>query len=150
MKKNINSKKEPCENLTIEQLNKKAQLWVSEIEFIDIEQEFLKELITEHIIGLCSTNNFKKAKLYLKGLEYEKNVAIDLKEQVNNHKVNLALLMENIFLKKEDSFRTIHKQLDLEINNYTQNFKYIKKEVFELILEVMKKEKQQNLLASNK
>ena len=72
MKRLIPKQKAPIFNNSIEYLHSKSQEWISEIEFIEIEQDFLKELLGEHIIGLCDTNNFAKAKLFLNGINHEK------------------------------------------------------------------------------
>jgi len=63
MERNQLTQKEKTTNfeITIERLHSKAQQWISEIEFIKIEQNFLKELLAEHIIGLCTTYNYAQA-----------------------------------------------------------------------------------------
>lgn len=147
MKRIIPKQKSPSFNNSVEYLHVKTQNWISEIEFIKVEQDFLKELLAEHIMGLCDTNNFTKGKLYLNGINHEAKLGKTLIESINEHKINLALLMENIYLKKENLFRDNHESLKIEVKNYIENFKYIKKQVFELILFIMKKEKQQKLLA---
>jgi len=147
MKHIIQKQKAPIFSNSIEYLHGKTQNWISEIEFIKIEQDFLKELLAEHIIGLCDTNNFSKAKLYLNGINHETILGETLIESIKEHQINLALLVENIYLKKENLFRENHEFLKNELKNYIDNFKYIKEQVFELILLIMKKEKQQKLLA---
>ncbi|MDF1516835.1 MAG: hypothetical protein RQ864_11660 [Lutibacter sp.] len=131
---------------SIERLHAKAQKWLSEIEFIKIEQNFLKELLSEHIIGLCKTNNYDQAKVLLKGIEHEAKLGSKLMESIKEHKINLALLLENIQLKNETKFRDNHRLLKVEVKNYIENFKYIKEQVFELVLMVMKNEKERKLL----
>jgi len=147
MKRVIPKQKTPIFNNSIEYLHSKTNYWISEIEFIRIEQDFLKELLTEHIMGLCDTNNFNKAKLLLNGINHETILGETLIESTKEHQINLALLVENIYLKKENLFRENHEFLKNELKNYIDNFKYIKEQVFELILLIMKKEKQQKLLA---
>jgi len=146
MKRLIPKQKAPSFNNSVEYLHSKTQFWISEIEFIKIEQNFLKELLAEHIIGLCDTNNFTKAKLLLNGINHEAILGETLIESIKEHKINLGLLIENIYLKKENIFRDNHELLKTELKNYIENFKYIKEEVFELILLIMKKEKQHKLL----
>ncbi|WP_299525034.1 hypothetical protein [uncultured Lutibacter sp.] len=146
--KHIIPKQKPLSfNNSIEHLHNKTHEWISEIEFIKVEQDFLKELLAEHIMGLCDTNNFSKGKLYLNGINHEAILGETLIESINDHKINLALLIENIYIKRENLFRDNHEFLKNEVQNYIENFKYIKKQVFELILFIMKKEKQQKLLA---
>ena len=147
MKRLIAKQKAPIFSNSIEHLHNKTKYWISEIEFIKIEQDFLKELLGEHVMGLCTSNNFKNAKLFLKVIYHEKILGEKLTKSIKEHQINLALLIENIYLKKEDSFRKDHEHLKIELINYIDNFKYIKEQVFELILHIMKKEKQQKLLA---
>lgn len=132
---------------SIEYLLKKNQIWISEIKFIKIEQNFLRELLTEHVLGLCETKKFNKAKLLLSGIEHENKLADVLIENIKEHKINLTLLIENIYLKREDAFRKNQEYLKIEVVNFIDNFRYIKEQVFELVLLVMKKNKQQKLLA---
>jgi hypothetical protein len=133
-------------NSSIEQLKKETKDWLSEIEFIKIEQNFLNELLTDHVIGLCETDNFNKAKLFINGVVHEIKLGTELKNSIKDHKMNLALLLENIYLKKENDFRKTHELLKIEVKNYIQNFKYIKEQVFELVLFIMKLDKKQKLL----
>jgi hypothetical protein len=148
MEKNQLTQKEEKSNLeiSIERLHAKAQQWISEIEFIKIEQNFLRELLSEHIIGLCETHNYDKAKMFLNGIEHEAKLGNKLIESIKENKINLALLLENIQLKNETKFRENHKLLKEEVKNYIENFKYIKEQVFELVLLIMKNEKERKLL----
>jgi hypothetical protein len=132
---------------SIGRLHTKAQQWISEVEFIKIEQNFLKELLSEHIIGICETHNYDSAKMFLNGIEHEAKLGNKLIESIKEHKINLALLIENIYLKNEDKFRDNHKLLKVEVKNYIENFKYMKEQVFELVLLVMKNEKKKKLLS---
>lgn len=147
MKKIIQKQDQPIFNNSIVNLQAKTKKWLSEIEFIKVEQEFLKELITDHIIGLCKTDNFSNAKLLLNGINHESKLGEILTASIKEHRINLALLIENIYLKREDDFRKDQKLLKNEVDNYIQNFRYIKEQVFELVLFIMKNEKQHKLLA---
>lgn len=146
MKRIIPKQKMPVFNNSIEYLLNKTKKWMSEIEFIKVEQDFLSELLSEHIVVLCTTHNFQKAKLLLSGLEHEKKLGNELLANIKDHNVNLSLLIENIYLKREDNFRKNHENLKSEVVNYLDNFKYLKEQVFDLVLLIMKKEKKQKLI----
>jgi hypothetical protein len=148
MKQIVPNQKALVFNNSIEHLLHKTKKWTSEIKFIQVEQEFLKELLSEHVLGLCKTHNFQKAKLFLNGLDHENKLGYELIKNIETHNINLALLIEHIYLKREDVFRKNHEYLKAEVNNYIENFKYLKEQVFELVLFIMKKEKQQRLLAN--
>jgi len=146
MRQVLHERKSIIFNCTIEHLQYKSQKWLTKINFTNTEQQFFEELLTEHIIGLCKNNDFKNAKLLLRGIDYEKKLSAKLIASINEHKINLALLIENIYLKKESVFRTNHEFLKLEVTKYIQNFKCIKKQVFALVLKIMKREKQKKLV----
>jgi len=146
MKRLIPTQRTPVFNNSVEHLHSKSQQWISEIEFIKIEQNFLKELLADHIIGLCTSNNFTNAKLLLNSIDNENEIGKKLIESIKEHKMNLALLIEHIYLKREDSFRKNHDYLKLDVKSYIENFKNIKEQVFEIILLIMKNEKQRKLL----
>ena len=145
MKKTNTTK--PYDELTIKQLYNNSKNWIKEIEFIQIEQDFFKELIIDHTMEICNSSNYSEAKFLLESIEHENELGEDLAHEVIEQRVNLALLLDNIYLKKEKEFRSKYDALSIEMSNYIENFKFIKKEVFKLILQVMKKEKQQRLLA---
>ncbi|MFA5297023.1 MAG: hypothetical protein WC389_02305 [Lutibacter sp.] len=134
--------------ISIGRLHTKTQQWISEIEFVKIEQNFLKELLAEYIIGLCTVENYTQAKLFLNGITHETKLGNKLMESFKEHKINLALLLENIQLKNENIFRNNHKLLKIEVSNYIENFKYIKEQVFELVLSIMKQEREKKLLSN--
>lgn len=142
MKSIIPTPKRPIFNNSKDYLLISTKKWTTEIEYINIEQAFYKEFFTEHIVDLCKSQNFQKAKLLLKGLEHENKLGNELLLSIKDHTVNLSLLIENIYLKREDNFRENHEFLKNEVINYIDNFKYLKEQVFDLVLQVMKKEKQ--------
>lgn len=148
MKRIIPKQRVPIFNNSIEHLLMRTKKWTSEINFIKIEQQFLKELLSEHIIGLCETHNFQKAKLLLNGLVHESKLGDELIKNINEQNINLSLLIENIYLKREDNFRKNQEYLKSEVNNYIENFNYLKEQVFDLVLFIMKKQKQKKLLVN--
>lgn len=139
--KNLSQQEKPTNfnNATIEQLLNKTKRWISKMEFIKLEQLFFKELMDKYIIKSCAPTNFKKAKLLLDAVNNEIVLGANLFESIEEHKVNLSLLIENIYLKKEATFRTKHGDLKNEILNYISNFNCIKEQLFEVGLLVLKK-----------
>ena len=146
-KANNHIKKRPFKS-SYENLFEKTQRWISEIDFITIEQDFLKELLSEYIIGICKAHNFEQAKLLLESISDEKTKGSLLKEAIVKHQINLSMLLEGVFISKEETCRKNNKNLKNEIANFINNFKFIKRQTFELILKIMKLEKQQKLLAN--
>jgi hypothetical protein len=123
----------------IEQLFNKTKKWISKMEFIKIEQVFYKELLKQYIIKSCAANNFNKAKLLLDAVNNEIILSEKLFKSIEEHKINLSLLIEKIYLKKEAKFRKKHGVLKSEIINYISNFNCIKEQIFEIGLLILKK-----------
>ncbi|MBP8792490.1 MAG: hypothetical protein KBH29_04870, partial [Lutibacter sp.] len=90
-------------------LHKKTQKWVSEIEFVKIEQEFLKELLSDHIIDFCNSHNLETAKMLLNEIDEETKLGSNLIESIHEQRLNLSLVSENIYVKKDLDFRSIQK-----------------------------------------
>lgn len=128
-------------------LHKKTQKWISEIEFVKIEQEFFKVLLSEHIIEFCNSQNLESAKKLLNEIEDESKLGDKLIHSIYDQRMNLSLVSENIYIKKDVDFRSIQKRIKTEFIAYRDKFKEIKSHVFELVLDAVKKEKQKRLLA---
>ena len=126
---------------TIEQLFNKTKRWISKMEFIKLEQTFFKELLNRYIIKSCAAKNFNKPKLLLDAVQNEIVLGNKLLQSIEEHKINLSLLIEHIYLKKEGEFRAQHRVLKSEIINYITSFNCIKEQIFEIGLLVLKKEK---------
>jgi hypothetical protein len=142
----IPKQKEPIIYNSFEYLHKKTQNWLLEISFIKTELIFLKELISQHVIAICKSNNFNDAKMYLTGIEHEILLNDKLIASIKKHAINLSLLTEGVYLTKQQEIRKKHTLLKVEVDNYIENLKYMKQQTFELILKVMKKNKSKKLL----
>lgn len=128
-------------------MHRKTQKWISEIEFVKVEQEFLKELLSEHIIEFCNSHNIETVKELLTKIEKENELGASLLKSIHDQRLVLSLVSENIYVKKEGNFRIIQNAIKNEFESYRVNFKKIKQEVFELVLQAIKKEKQKKLLS---
>jgi hypothetical protein len=146
MIKTIPKHKEPIIYNSFEFLHNKTENWLLEVYFIKKELLFLKELLAEHIIEICNSENFKEAKMYLSGVIHEINLNDILVKSIKEHAINLSLLMEGVYLSKEKQIRKDHTLLKIEFENYRENSKYMKQQIFELVLKVMKKNKCKKLL----
>jgi len=142
----IPKQKEPFIYNSFEYLHKKSQNWLLEINFIKTELVFLKELISDHVIAICKSDSFRNAKTLLTGIEHELNLNEELSKSIKSHSINLSLLVDGAYLAKQHEIRKNHTLLKNEVINYITNLKYLKKQVFELILNVMKINKSKKLL----
>ncbi|HKJ07346.1 MAG TPA: hypothetical protein VJ970_07775 [Flavobacteriaceae bacterium] len=117
-----------------------SKFWIDELEFLNLEQKFLYQILTKKIISNCNNEQFKKAKMYIECLKNEDKIGNELWLTSVENKSNLTLLLEGIQLSKEAEFKDLHKTLELNFNNFVENFRVLKKEIFDLVLQVFEED----------
>ena len=70
-------------------MHRKTQKWISEIEFVKVEQEFLKELLSEHIIEFCNSHNIETVKELLTKIEKENELGASLLKSIHDQRLVL-------------------------------------------------------------
>lgn len=116
--------------------------WIKELEFISKEQVFFREMLVNYVMDQCRADCYKKAKLLLNSIDNEKELLKKLLSDIEEHKINLSLLIEKIYMKRADYFREQHSLLKKDMTNYLENYRYLKEQLFSLILYVLKLKKE--------
>ena len=133
--------KDPDE-LHIESLN-----WISELKFIKDEQHFLDDLLKSYTLQLIENVDFTKNKEVISKLNKLRKTGGKLLKKLINHENELLILVDGIDqIKEEKHYRFLHSTYLLEVTNYFNEYKDIKKEIFSAVKQIMKKEKQKRLL----
>lgn len=133
--RNINSVEE------FSKMQSLSNFWVDELEFLNLEQKFLYQILTKKVLKKCNNYNFKKAKMYIECLKNEDIIGAELFVNSKENKANISLLMEGIHLKKEEDIKEFHNILALNFDNFTSNFRVLKKEIMDLVLHVFDEDK---------
>ncbi|PKV48275.1 hypothetical protein ATE84_0271 [Aquimarina sp. MAR_2010_214] len=130
-----------------EELHEISLSWVSELKFIKDEQHFLDELIENHTLQLISKKTFEKSKQIIQELSLcRKNIDPLLKKIINHHN-ELTILLDGIDQPiKEKQYKEDHWGLTIEVSTYFNNYKEIKRKIFDLIKAIIKQGKQKRLL----
>lgn len=130
-----------------EELHADAIEWLSDLEFIKVEQSFLEELIEENTLNLISGDTFSKSREIVNKLSKSIKKVDLLHNKVQDHSNGLEILVDEIKQeKKEEKFKQEHHLLNAEISLFMGEFRDIKNEIFELIKKIMKQNKQKRLL----
>lgn len=130
------------EELHIESLN-----WISELKFIKDEQHFLDELLKSFTLQLIEKQDFSKNKEIITHLSKSRKDGEKLLKKIINHENELLVLVDGIDqIKEEKHYRFLHSTYLLEATNYFNDYKAIKREIFNVVKEIMKHEKQKRLL----
>lgn len=130
-----------------EELHEDTIEWLSDLNFVKVEQSFLEELIKENTINLISGDTFTKSKEIVNKLSENIKKVEELHDKVQAHSNGLEILVDEVKQeKKEERFKQEHHLLNAEISLFMIDFRDIKNEIFELIKNIMKQNKQKRLL----
>ena len=130
------------DELHVESLN-----WISELKFIKDEQKFLEDLLKSYTIQLLENQDFSKNREIINDLTKIRKSGENLLKKLINHENELLILVDGIDqIKKEKHYRFLHSTYLLEVTNYFNEYKDIKKEIFSAVKKIMKQEKQKRLL----
>jgi hypothetical protein len=130
------------DELHVESLN-----WISELKFIKDEQKFLEDLLKSYTIQLLENQDFSKNREIINDLTKIRKSGENLLKKLINHENELLILVDGIDqIKEEKHYRFLHSTYLLEVTNYFNEYKSIKKEIFSAVKKIMKQEKQKRLL----
>jgi len=133
--------KSPVE-LHVESLN-----WISELKFIKDEQRFLNELLKSYTIQLIEKQNFSKNKNIISHLSKLEKNGEELLKKIINHENELLILVDGIDqIKEEKQYRFLHSTYIMQVTNYFNEYKDVKREIFDVVKKIIKHEKQKKLL----
>ena len=129
------------------EMHEHSRTWLSHLEFMQHEQEFLNGLITFYMSQLADSKLYKKSKEIINALLDLENKITDLHDLVVKHESQLEIMVDTIDQPKmENAYRDQHHDLQEEMQAYELEYKQVKKSLFSLISEIIRKEKQQHRL----
>jgi len=129
-----------------EELYNDSNLWLSEIEFINHEILFLNHLLSSNYIEFLEVGLSKKIDDLVKRITSEKKIGKTLRKHIKDHKKILFDLIETKSVTSNKNYLETHKKFDREIHVYLRQYKDLKKEIFEIVENRMKKKEQKILL----
>ena len=110
-----NEKSESSNNKSIEELHVASKTWLSEIDFISYEIQFLKHLLGAKYIDCLNAGLYERIKEATKEIFDKKNGCISLKELVINHEIKISNLIDQDDSSKKKFLET-HTKIALKIN----------------------------------
>ncbi len=130
-----------------EELHEASLNWLSELKFIKDEQHFLDELIENYTLQLISKKIFDRSKKVVNDLANKRKNIDPLLKRIINHCNTLTILVDGEDQPAEEKqYKEDHRLLLIEVSDYLNNYKDIKRKIFELIKTIMKQSKQKRLL----
>ncbi len=131
-------------NKTSEELHEASKTWLSEIDFITYEIQFLKHLLGAKYIDCLDVGLYERIKEVTKEIFDKKNDCINLKKLVKNHETKLSDLIDQDETSNKN-FLEAHTKLALKINKFISSYKYLKMQVFEIVENTIEKKRQKKL-----
>lgn len=130
-----------------EEIHETTLKWQSELEFIEVEWLFLKDLLSDNTLLLLSETDFDKTKKRISTFSSYKAEISEIKELLIEHRNALEVLVDEVNeLQKEKAFKERHLLLELKVQGFHDNYRQIKNSIFDVMKKSMKKRKQKTLL----
>jgi hypothetical protein len=124
-----------------EELHGDCLLWMSKLRFIKDEQGFLNDLIKNYTLQFLSEDLYERATHFISRLQQEENDVIKLLEKVQNHCNGLQILLDGVDeIREEKKYKESHYYRKMEVIVYEQEFQKTKKEIFNMVKRIMRKE----------
>lgn len=119
-------------NTELQELYLKSKEWISELEFLESDLDFLKKLFGRTFSPMIKNDDYEEiAKILLKAAKVE-TTQLELKKQIVDYLHKLESLIVEMKQNFDISIVETHYQLELELKRVIQEYKSVKKIVFEL------------------
>ncbi|GAA4112401.1 hypothetical protein GCM10022393_10840 [Aquimarina addita] len=130
-----------------EELHEACLQWISELKFSKDEQHFLDELIKDYTLPLITNQNFEKSSEIINRLSKKQQELEPLIKKIIRHQNELNILIDGVDQPKEEKeYKNMHSALLIEVNLYFNEFKKVKRDIFDMIRNSMKQSKKKRLL----
>lgn len=129
-----------------EEIHETTIKWQSELEFMEGEWHFLKELLSNNTLLLLSEANFKETQKLVSELVSHKKRIPEIKQLLEEHRNALEVLVDGVNeLQKEKAFKDRHVLLEFKINDFNEDYRKIKTSIFDIMKTSIKKGKQKSI-----
>ena len=130
-----------------EEMHTATLSWLSELKFIKDEQRFLNGLVTAYTEQLIDHKIYDKSKQLVGEILDAENELDGLIKKVQVHENQLEIMIDDVDQPKmEKAYRETHLELMQVIQGYLEDYRKLKTQLFTMLTEVFKKEKQKRLL----
>lgn len=129
-----------------EEIHETTIKWQSELDFMEGEWYFLKELLSDNTLLLLSEANFEETQKLVSELLSHKKGIPEIKELLEEHRNALEVLVDGINeYQKEKAFKDRHVLLEFKINDFNEYYRKMKTSIFDIMKTSMKKGKQKSI-----
>ena len=130
-----------------ERMHDMSKTWLSELQFIKDEQQFLEDLITDYTHQIINDDALDRAQDAATALQRTIRGNHKLILALTEHENELSLMVDGIDqLEKEQQYKPEHLEFTKTISAFFYDYKAVKMEIFNLVKTLMQRDKQDHLL----
>lgn len=132
---------------TPEEMHFSCLQWISYLDFLRDEHRFFEDLLKEYTLPVIEAHLFEKARELVNELSVSEQNEKELTRKLISHRNMLKIMIDGVDqLKEEQEYTAEHAKLKIEVFQYTEKYRILKKEIFKLVSSALKKQKQNWLL----
>jgi len=133
--------------LNADVMHEASQKWLSELEFIKDELSFFDDLIKSYTLPLIDSKHFEESKKMVDKLTKFHTKTDSLIKKVKIHERGLKIMVDGIDQPEaEQIYKAEHRGLVIKVSEFFAKDKAFKTQLFELIKNIIKEQKQKLLL----
>lgn len=130
-----------------EVMHENSNEWLSELGYINDELLFFNDLIKSYTLQLIGSKHFNESKKIVDDLSALHKKTNNLIQIIKRHTNNLKIMVDGIDQPtEEDIYKNEHRELIIKVNEFIKRYRVTKKELFDLIKNILKDQKQKLLL----
>lgn len=124
------------------QMHEHSKDWFSELSFIKEEQQFLNNLIKSFAVKAMDKKAFGHVKDFKAALSSNQRSLFAILKKVQKHMNQLEIMIDDVDqLEMERAYRSTHKALLSEVNDYLSKYRSIKMGGFSKLSKILKENK---------
>jgi hypothetical protein len=134
--------------LSADVMHEESKKWLSELRFIKDEEHFFEDLVKLFTLKLIDYKNYANTKALINSLKNLRNKNQELINTVIKHEKELQILLDGKDqLKEEADYKDKHRALLISVKHFFKDYRKLKREVFQIVKDIMKIEKRKKILA---
>lgn len=124
-----------------------TEQWKSDLLFLADELHFAENLLGKYFLSFSKDENENEIHQILNKLKSAEKIQIELTSKINKHLHNIEELIE--FSNSHDAqvFRKEHAVLEEELEEFSDKFRLVKSELFEITENMLEEDKFRHLLS---
>ncbi|MGB5434749.1 MAG: hypothetical protein WBM98_02575 [Maribacter sp.] len=130
-----------------EEMHQTSLEWISALKFVKDEQLFLNDLVKAYTLQITGLGLLEKSRKLVTSISNAEAEADKILKKAQVHENQLSIMIDDVDQPKmEKAYTETHRDMIFAIETYLTNYRILKGSLFQMISEVMKKEKQKRLL----